>query len=408
MTATLTAPTTAPASFTKEADGMLDDMVALRRAIHADPELGLSLPRTQKRVLDALKGLPLEITTGKKTTSVIAVLRGDKPGPVVLLRGDMDALPLKEETGLPFASTNGAAHACGHDLHTSSLVGAARLLSNHKADLPGTVIFMFQPGEEGYSGAKVMLDEGLLDAAGQRPVAAYAIHVASVGDRGNMVTKPGTITAGSNNLNFTITGEGGHGSSPQLGIDPVPVAAEIISALQAFVTRRFSVFDPIVLSVTQVDTAPGAINVIPEFVKLGATVRNVSKASYETLTTDLPKLISDIAAAHGAKADVDFEQLYPPTINDEGLTANVVSDLRAEFGEDTVKVIPSPIMGSEDFSFVLEEVPGTFVGLSARPPSIAPDKAEFNHSPKAVFDDAVLPEEAAALATMAWSRLARG
>jgi hippurate hydrolase len=398
--------TTTPASntFVSEAKDFGPTMVALRRAIHADPEIGQNIPRTQKRVLDALDGLPLEIIKGKDISSITAILRGDKPGPTVLLRGDMDALPGTEENDLPFKSTNGAMHTCGHDLHTSSLVGAAHILSAHKKDLPGTVIFMFQPGEEGPGGAKPMLDEGLLTAAGTKPVAAYAIHVCP-GPIGQMFSKTGTLLAGSNNLNVTITGKGGHGSSPQLAIDPVPVAAEVILALQSFVTRTFSVFDPVVLSVTQVSTGDDAINEIPETVTLGATIRTLSDKTGETLAQNLPPLINDIAAAHGATAKVDYAPLYPPTINAVDEDNEAVAALRAEFGDDKVTIMANPIMGSEDFSFVLDQVPGAMFALACTPPGMDPKKVEFNHSPKAVFDDAVLPTEAAALVTMAWDRL---
>jgi len=161
-----------------EAAQLADEITELRHAIHREPEIGLDLPKTQRKVLDALSGLPLEVSTGKAVSSVTAVLRGGRPGPVVLLRGDMDALPVTEETGLPYASAiPGAMHACGHDLHTAMLAGAAKLLSARRAELPGTVIFMFQPGEEGYAGARHMINEGVLNAAGERPVAAYALHV---------------------------------------------------------------------------------------------------------------------------------------------------------------------------------------------------------------------------------------
>ncbi|MGB4778889.1 M20 metallopeptidase family protein, partial [Microbacterium sp.] len=167
----------------------------LRRALHADPEVGLDLPRTQARLLSAIDGLGLEVETGRELSSITAVLRGGRPGPVVLLRADMDALPIVEATGLPFASTNGAMHACGHDLHMAGLVGAARLLAARRDEVPGTVVFMFQPGEEGFAGGRLMIDEGVLDAGGARPVAAYAVHVDSVTPAGVAVTRGGPIMA---------------------------------------------------------------------------------------------------------------------------------------------------------------------------------------------------------------------
>ncbi|WP_295104777.1 M20 family metallopeptidase [uncultured Microbacterium sp.] len=392
--------------FAADAVAILPDLVALRRALHADPELGLDLPRTQQKVLDALEGLPLEITTGTRTTSVVAVLRGGRPGPAVLLRGDMDALPIEETTGLEFASTNGTMHACGHDLHTAGLVGAARLLSERRDELHGSVIFMFQPGEEGHGGAKVMIEEGLLDAAGERPVAAYAIHVAP-GPRGLFATRSGAVAAGSNQLFVTVDGRGGHGSQPHQTLDPVPAAAEIVLALQSFVTRRFDAFDPVVLSVTRLSTGEGAVNVIPEQVELAATVRNMSPASLATLQEGLPRVIEGVAAAHGLTADVRFDTMYPVTVNDPAETAETVDVLQGVFGEQRVVIMPTPMMGSEDFAFVLDEVPGTFIALMTSPPDADPSTIEWNHSPRVLFDDAVLGDQAAALASLAFARTAR-
>ncbi|HOQ21240.1 MAG TPA: M20 family metallopeptidase [Microbacterium sp.] len=389
--------------FAADAATLLPDLVALRRALHADPEVGLDLPRTQQRVLDALAGLPLEITTGTRTTSIVAVLRGAHPGPVVLLRGDMDALPISEATDLPYAATTGTMHACGHDLHTAGLVGAARLLAAHRDELHGSVIFMFQPGEEGQGGAKVMIEEGLLDAAGERPVAAYAIHVAP-GPRGVFATRPGAVAAGSNHLYITVQGRGGHGSQPHQTLDPVPVAAEIVLALQTFVTRSFDAFDPVVVSVTRMSTGDGAINVIPEQVELAATVRNISAASLARLQEGLPRVAHSVAAAHGLTADVRFEVMYPVTVNDAATTAESIEVLTRVFGPERVLEIPTPQMGSEDFSFVLDEIPGTFLMLLTSPDGVDPRTAEFNHSPRVLFDDAVLGDQAAALATLAFAR----
>lgn len=389
--------------FRADAAGLLPDLISLRRALHADPEIGLDLPHTQQKVLAALDGLPLEVTLGTRTTSIVAVLRGALPGPVVLLRGDMDALPLDEATDLPFASTNGNMHACGHDLHTAGLVGAARLLSAHREKLHGSVLFMFQPGEEGHGGAKVMIEEGLLDAAGERPVAAYAIHVAP-GPRGVFATRPGAVAAGSNHLHVTVHGRGGHGSQPHQTWDPVPVAAEIVLALQSFVTRRFDAFDPIVLSVTRIDTGEGAINVIPESANLAATVRTMSAASLQRLQAELPRLINGIAEAHGLRADVRFDVMYPVTTNDVAETERAISVLRGVFGDGRLQILPTPMMGSEDFAFVLDEIPGTFLALATSPPDGDPRTAEWNHSPRVLFDDAVLGDQAAALAALAYHR----
>ncbi|MGW9113744.1 M20 metallopeptidase family protein [Microbacterium sp. NPDC055683] len=385
---------------------ILPDLVALRRALHAEPELGLDLPLTQRKVLDALSGLDLEISLGTGLTSVVAVLRGGRPGPTVLLRGDMDALPIVELAPVDFASANGSMHACGHDLHTAGLVGAARLLHAHRADLAGDVVFMFQPGEEGQGGARIMIEEGLLDASGSTPVAAYAVHVAP-GPRGVFATRAGAACAGSNQLAVTVKGRGGHGSQPHQTIDPVPVAAEIVLALQTFANRRFDAFDPVILSVTKLD-AGDAVNVIPESARLAATIRTLSPASLAILRDEMPRLVRGIAEAHGCTADVEFDVMYPVTVNDADTTAAAVAALRDAFGTGRVLEMPTPMMGSEDFSFVLDEVPGTFVALMTSPPDLDPATIEWNHSPRVQFDDAVLGDQAAALATLAWRRLAAG
>lgn len=386
-----------------EAQKILPELIALRRELHGMPEIGLSLPRTQKRVLEALEPLDLEITLGISTTSITAVLRGGKPGPVVLLRGDMDGLPVTEETGLEFAARNGCMHACGHDLHTAGLVGAARLLAAHRDELCGSVIFMFQPGEEGYGGAKVMLDEGLLDAAGQRPVAAYAIHVGP-GPLGEFRTRSGAMLAGSNNLYTTVYGRGGHGSAPQFALDPVPPLVDIAAALQSMVTRSFSVFDPIVLSITQL-SAGQAINVIPDSASLGATVRTLSAESVARVARESQRVAEGIAAAYGCRAETVFDAIYPVTVNNSIETKRAFDILESLFGPDKMVELDGPSMGSEDFSFVLDEVPGCFLMLGCSPADQDSETVVYNHSPRIIFDDSVLGDQAAALATLARERL---
>ncbi len=394
-----------------EADELLPDLQTLRRELHADPEIGLDLPRTQAKVLAALEGLDLEVSTGEGTTSVVAVLRGTHPdrprtgAPAVLLRGDMDALPVEELTDEPFRATNGMMHACGHDLHTAGLVGAARLLHAHRDELAGDVVFMFQPGEEGYNGASVMIGEGVLDAAGPRVSAAYGVHV-HVGERGVVSTKPGTLQAGANELHVTIHGRGGHGSQPQTAVDPVPALAELVTALQNMVSRRIDAFDPIVLSVTQL-RASEAINVIPASASLGATVRTLSPESLDIVRTQSQRLARGIAEAHGCTAEVDFEVKYPVTVNDDAETAWVLEELRGLLGPGRVEVAAQPIMPSEDFSFVLQEVPGTYMMLGAERTDVPAERQGNNHSPFVVFDDSVLGDQAALLAHLAIERLRR-
>ena len=389
--------------FAAEGQDLLPELVALRRDIHREPEVGLHLPRTQEKILDALDGLGLEITTGKSLSSVTAVLRGGEDGPSVLLRGDMDALPVEELTDLEYASTNGAMHACGHDLHVAGLVGAARLLAAQQRDISGNVIFMFQPGEEGDGGAGLMIDEGVLEAAGERPVAAYGVHVRP-GPLGVFRTRPGTLMAGANELRITVHGSGGHGSQPHNALDPVPALVEIAAALQVMATRKFSVFDPIVLTVTQLE-AGRAINVIPDTAKLGASVRTLSAESVDRLIVETKALADGIAAAHGCTAEVSFEILYPMTENDPSRTFEAIRELRELFGEERVIQSRDPLMGSEDFSLVLQKIPGAFLFLGATPPEVDPETAAWNHSPRVLFDDSVLADQAAALAQLAFNRL---
>ena len=392
-----------------DAEGMTADLAALRHDLHRIPEQGLAVPRTQARVLAALEGLGLEVTTGTTVGSVVAVLRGGRPGPAVLLRGDMDALPVTEETGEPFSSEHeGFMHACGHDLHVAGLVGAARLLAARRDELPGSVVLMFQPGEEGFHGARTMIEEGVLDAAGERVVAAYAIHVASSSIPLGVVTgRPGTAMAASDQLYVTVRGRGGHGSMPHLAADPVTVAAEIVLALQTVVTRQFDAHDPVVVSVGRI-AAGTTDNVIPETAQLDATVRTFSREHHAAIPERLVRVAEGIAAAHGLTAEVTYERGYPVTVNDPVEVERAERVTRAVVGEEAYATATQPVSGAEDFSYVLQEVPGAFLFLGATPQGADPATAPYNHSPQARFDDAALPVAAAVLAGHALDRLAQG
>jgi hippurate hydrolase len=382
----------------------------LRRAIHREPELGNDLPRTQEKVLAALDGLPLEnVSLGRQLTSVTAVLRGGRAGPTVLLRGDMDALPVTELTGVPYSSqVDGAMHACGHDLHTAMLVGAARLLSARQAELPGSVVFMFQPGEEGMAGARLMIEEGVLEASGERAVAAYGLHVSSSEMRaGVFAGRPGAQLAAADQLEVTVRGRGGHASRPSLAADPIPVACEIVTALQTLVTRRFDVFDPVVITVGSFH-AGTADNIIPAAAELKATIRTFSPAARARVRDAAVHLARQIAASHGLTADAEFIDGYPVTMNDPAELEFTGRTIAESLGDGRFVLAPNPITGAEDFSFVLEEVPGAFVFLGACPPDADPAAAAYNHSPEAVFDDCVLPEGATLLTELALRRLAAG
>ncbi len=392
-----------------EAAGISGEIAELRHAIHREPEIGLDLPKTQAKVLDALDGLPLEISTGQGLSSVTAVLRGGRSGPAVLLRGDMDALPVTEETGLPYASaTPGVMHACGHDLHTAMLAAAARLLSARRAELPGTVIFMFQPGEEGYAGARRMIDEGVLEAAGERPVAAYGLHVTSQRlPCGTFSTRPGAMLAAADQITVTVRGRGGHASTPHRAADPIPVACEMVTALQTLVTRKFDVFDPVVITVGSFH-AGTADNVIPDEARFLATARSFSQESRSALAELVPRLIGDIARGHGLTAEAIYAAEYPVTVNDAAEAAFAAETIAAVFGAERGERAEFPITGAEDFSFVLEQVPGAFVMLGACPAGTDPLTAPTNHSALATFDDAALADGTALYAELALRRLAMG
>jgi hippurate hydrolase len=384
-----------------------DDLVQLRRALHQEPELGLQLPRTQERVLAALDGLPLDITTGASLTSVTAVLHGTGDGArqSVLLRGDMDALPVAERSGSDFAAPGETMHACGHDLHTSMLVGAARVLSEKREHLAGDVVFMFQPGEEGYDGAAHMVKEGVLDAAGRRADAALAIHVTSgMLPAGLFATRPGPVMSAADVLRVTVRGAGGHGSSPHRAKDPIPAACEMVTALQTFVTRRFDIFDPVVITIGAFH-AGAQHNVIPDSAYFEATVRSFSHDSHARILAESEQVCRGIAAAHGLDVDAECAELYPVTINTAAEVADVEAMVSDVHGEGRYLELPNPVAGSEDFSRVLDQVPGAMVFLGATLPERDPATAPFNHSPEAAFDDAVLADGVALYAEFALRRL---
>jgi amidohydrolase len=378
---------------------LLDDAVELRRRIHQHPELGLDLPRTQASILDALDGLPLTVTTGTATTSVVATLDGDQPGPTILLRGDMDALPMPEDTGLDYASeVDGAMHACGHDAHVAMLVGAARVLAARRRDLAGRVAFMFQPGEEGYHGAREMLEEGLLaQAAGDgEPVSmAFAIHQTPTIPSGVIATRGQALLASADELYLTIRGRGGHASMPHHALDPIPVACEIVMAIQAMVTRRVDAFDPAVVTVAKI-RAGTTTNVIPETAEVVGTIRTVSERTRESVHDDLRRLAEGIAGAHGATAELEVRRGYPVTVNDDDAAAFVLETATALLGDRGAIALPAPFMGAEDWSYVLQRVPGCMAFLGTRPDTNGP--VAPNHSNHMLLDEDAM---AAGIATNA-------
>jgi hippurate hydrolase len=399
-------------------DGLLDEAralqprtLALRRSLHQHPEVGLQLPRTQQAILDAIGDLGLRVRTGTSVTSVVAVLDGARPGATVLLRGDMDALPLREDTGLEFASrVDGAMHACGHDTHVAMLASAARLLAARREELAGRVVLMFQPGEEGLHGARYMLEEGLLSSAGDgaAPVsAAFALHISTQYESGTLNLRTGPTMASGDRIEITVRGRSGHASAPYRSLDPVPVACEIVQALQMMVTRRVDVFDPAVITIARI-AAGTTHNIIPETAEMLGTMRTLSERNREALRAQVVQVAEGIAAAHGASATVEVESGYPVTVNDQA-AAELLGGVTAELvGADRVRTLPDPVMGSEDFSYVLQRVPGAMAFLGGCPPGVDPERAPSNHSRQVVFDEDALAVGVATYAGAALRQLGAG
>jgi hippurate hydrolase len=401
-----------PPRLLADAEALQPWLVEIRRRLHRRPEIGLELPGTQALIVEELRGLGLTPQLGRSLSSVTAFIDGGSPGPTVLLRADMDALPVEEATGLDFVSEiDGAMHACGHDTHVTMLLGAARLLVQRRAGLAGRVMLDFQPGEEGRHGARFMLDEGLLDVptdGGFGPVAAaFAIHITARYSTGTINLRPGAIYAAGDRFTMTVRGAGGHASSPHLALDPVPIAAEIVLALQTIRSRRINTFDPLVLTVGSI-TSGTAPNIIPETAVLRGTVRTTSDDVRDRAHALIRQIPTGIAAAHGATADVEISSGYPATINDEAVAA-VVTSVGAElFGEDRVVEMPWPSMGSEDFSYILQRVPGAMVFLGATPADLDPATVPQTHSNKVVLDESAMPTGVALHVAMAERLLARG
>ncbi|MGP5394887.1 M20 metallopeptidase family protein [Arthrobacter rhombi] len=389
-----------------------EELIDFRRELHRIPEIGLELPSTQRAILDRISGLPgMEVSTGSRQSSITAVLRGAAPvppgtrRPVVLLRGDMDALPVVEELEHEFVSaTEGVMHACGHDLHVAALYGALRHLQEHRGSLVADVVFMFQPGEEAYDGARYMVEDGVLDAAGQRVDAAFGLHVFSANmDNGIFYCRPNTLMAGCEEYFVTVKGSGGHGSMPYLAQDPVPVACEMVLGLQTLVTRGFNVFDPLVATVGRIQ-AGTAGNIIPDTAEFDLSLRIFSPHNRDKILSDVERLMEGIAAAHGMEVRLVRAPDYPVTVNDPDEYAYAKQVVKDLLGPDSYRDLADPLPGSEDFSHVLQEVPGAYLLLGATMPGLDPATAAMNHSPRADFDDSVLPHAAQVLAELALRR----
>jgi hippurate hydrolase len=349
-----------------EAQDQMNGAIDLRRKLHANPELGLHLPETTEAVLAALADLDLEIRRSQETTGFVATLQGAGNGPRIMLRGDMDALPMPENNDLDFASRHdGRMHACGHDAHTAMLMGAARLLHQHKDEIKGSIDFFFQTGEEGFAGARICLDEGLFDSPNS-PDAVFAQHITPLLPVGMVTGRAGPLLAAADFWEMTLTGKGGHGSMPHDCIDPIPVACEIVQAMQSFVTRRINAFDPVVLSVTKI-AAGTTTNVIPETAELLGTLRSTSEKARQRAHEGIERLVENIAAAHELTVDYTMNAGYPVTVNDAEFTEFARQTVVDLLGEDHYLPMSSPMMGAEDFSYFLQKWPGAMLFLGVKP-----------------------------------------
>ena len=382
------------------------DTIALRRAIHSEPELGLQTPKTLAKVQEALAGLPLRFRSGPSTTGLIAILEGARPGRTVLLRGDMDALPMPEDTNLDFASTvPGAMHACGHDAHTAMLASAAKLLCARREQLAGRVMFMFQPGEEGWHGARCMIEDGLLDNPAAD--AAFAIHIAPNAPTGMLSSKAGPLLASADALLIDVHGRGGHASMPHHALDPIPIACEIVTALQSLVTRQIDAFDPAVVTVAQIQ-AGSTNNVIPESARLIGTIRSVSESTRARVHAGIARIAEHIARAHGAEASVEITPGFPVTVCDARAVALAERAVTTLLGAEAWQTMERPIMGAEDFSYVLQRVPGAMMMLG-----VCPDGQDWHtacpcHSNRMVLNESALARGVAAYCAVAETFLAEG
>jgi amidohydrolase len=337
-----------------------DELTRLRRDLHAHPELGLETERTADVVARQLAAWGIEVHRGIGGHGVVGVLRRGNGGGVIGLRADMDALPILEATGVAYASaTPGRMHACGHDGHTAMLLGTARYLAETR-DFNGTVTFIFQPGEEGAGGALAMLDDGLFERFPCDRI--YGLHNRPGAPIGHFSITPGTAMAGGAFFDITLTGKGAHGARPEASADPVIAACQIGTALQTIVARNLPPLDMGVVSVTQIHTGD-AYNVIPQTARMGGTVRAMNRKTMTTIETAMTRVVNGVAEALGVTAEIDFRLIFAP-LHNEVASATAIADAAADLvGEASVDRHKAPATGSEDFSFMLEKVPGAYINI---------------------------------------------
>lgn len=368
----------------RQAQSLFPYTQALRRDFHQHPELGFQEVRTAGIVARELRELGLEVTTGVAKTGVVALLEGARPGPTVLVRFDMDALPIQEETGAPYASqTPGVMHACGHDGHTAIGLTVARMLAERREQLAGRVKFVFQPAEEGMGGAEAMVAEGVLE--NPRPDVVLGLHVWNERPVGWLGVTTGPAMAAADYLRITVTGKGGHGAAPHLTVDPVVAAAHIVTALQTVVARNVAPLEAAVVSVTRV-RAGEAFNVIPSQAEMEGTIRTFLPAVRERVLERVQAIAAGVAGALGAQAEVTVQRLTPPVINDAAVAARVRAVAERLFPEDEIG--EERTMGSEDFAFFMEAIPGCYFFIGSA--NAARGLNYGHHHPKFDFDEAAL------------------
>ena len=368
----------------KRAEGLKQKMIDLRRDFHQYPELGLQEFNTARKVEGVLKALGLETRMFVNGTGVRGFLRGSEPGETIALRADMDALPIQEETDLPYQSQNkGVMHACGHDAHMAMLLGAATILSEMKKELKGNLAFIFQPAEEIGEGAKAMVEEGALEGANR----IFGLHVYSILPFGTLGYRPGPLMAAGDFFDVKITGKGGHGGLPHLTVDPIVIAANAISTLQTIVSREVDPAESAVISICKMNGGE-AYNVIPETATFGGTIRSHKPELREDLPRRIKEILDGLVSGMRGSYELTLMSKFPATINDEEMTAFVVKVAKEILGEDKLSLL-RPLMGSEDFSFYLQKVPGTFAFLGVE----NKDKGIIypHHHPKFNIDEDILP-----------------
>ncbi|MBL8552359.1 MAG: amidohydrolase [Hyphomonadaceae bacterium] len=391
LTALTTPAHALPAEIEQAVTAVTPRMIAWRRDIHQHPELGNRETRTAALVARHLRSLRLdEVRTGVARTGVVGILRGGRPGPIIALRADMDALPVTEQVDVPFKSTVrttyngqdvGVMHACGHDTHVAIMMAAAEVLARRRAELAGTVMFIFQPAEEGppfgeEGGAELMLKEGLFNPP-MRPEAVFALH-ATNRESGRIYTRTEGLLAGSERIRILVKGRQTHAARPHEGIDPITIAGQILTGLQTIPSRQMNAVEqPVVISIGRIN---GGIrhNIIPPEVEMMGTMRVLDEGIRDDIHARITRMASEIAAASGAEAEVSFHEPNPVTVNERVATRRGMQAVRAALGDDAVVEIP-PIMGAEDFSFFAREVPGFFFFFGVNAPGVA--DAPPNHSP---------------------------